>query len=148
MAIMDAPRVAARLGGRRVLRRQVRSLADLEALVRQGLPWGALRVFLAGAAPGTQDQTWLADIVAPRTTRIRREREGRLSPEESERLERLARLTALAVLVLESEEEAHDFLFHAHPLLGGERPAALARSELGARQVEELLWRLEYSLPV
>jgi putative toxin-antitoxin system antitoxin component (TIGR02293 family) len=148
MAIVDAPRVAARLGGRSVLRRQVRSVTDLEALVREGLPWRALRAFLAGTARGAQDQTWLADIVAPRTTRIRRERDGRLSPEESERLERLARLTALAAMVLESEAEAQDFLFHPHPLLGGERPAALARSELGARQVEELLWRLEYSLPV
>jgi putative toxin-antitoxin system antitoxin component (TIGR02293 family) len=107
-----------------------------------------LCVFLAAASPAAQDQAWLADIVAPRTTRVRREREGRLSPEESERLERLARLTALAAQVLESEVEAQDFLFQPHPLLRGEKPAALARSELGARQVEDLLWRLEYSLPV
>jgi len=148
MADVDAPRVAARLGGRTVLRRQVRSIADLEAVVRQGLPWRSLRTFLMAAAPAANDQAWLADIVAPRTTRMRREREGRLSPEESERLERLARLTTLAAMVLDSETEAADWMLRPHPLFGGERPAALARTELGARQVEDLLWRLEYSLPV
>jgi len=148
MADVDAPRVAARLGGRTVLRRQVRSIADLEAVVRQGLPWRSLRTFLMAAAPAANDQAWLADIVAPRTTRIRREREGRLSPEESERLERLARLTTLAAMVLDSETEAADWMLRPHPLFGGERPAALARTELGARQVEDLLWRLEFSLPV
>lgn len=148
MAGLDAPRIAARLGGCTVLRRQVRSITDLEALVRQGLPWQALRVFLRAAAPAAPDQAWLADIVAPRTTRIRREREGRLSPEESERLERLARLTTLAAMVLESEPEAADWMLRPHPMLDGEKPAALARTELGARRVEDLLWRLEYSLPV
>ena len=148
MASLDALRIAERLGGRAVLRRSVRSVADLEALVREGLPWRALRVFLAAASSTPQDQAWLADIVAPRSTRVRRERQGRLSPEESERLERLARLTVLAATVLESEAEAHDFLLRPHPLLRGEKPAALARTELGARQVEDLLWRLEYSLPV
>ena len=147
MAGVDAPRIAARLGGRAVLRRQVRSIADLDAVVRQGLPWRALGVFLRAAAPAAPDQAWLADIVAPRTTRIRREREGRLSPEESERLERLARLTTLAAMVLESETEAAVWILRPHPLFGGEKPAALARTELGARQVEDLLWRLEYSLP-
>jgi putative toxin-antitoxin system antitoxin component (TIGR02293 family) len=147
MAGVDAPGIAARLGGRAVLRRQVRSIADLDAVVRQGLPWRALGVFLRAAAPAAPDQAWLADIVAPRTTRIRREREGRLSPEESERLERLARLTTLAAMVLESETEAAGWMLRPHPLFGGEKPAALARTELGARQVEDLLWRLEYSLP-
>jgi putative toxin-antitoxin system antitoxin component (TIGR02293 family) len=147
MPTVDAPRVARRLGGRPVLRRTIRSVADLEAVVRQGLPWRALRVFLAATALGPQEQGWLADIVAPRTTRIRREREGRLSPEESERLERLARLASLAATVLESETDARAFLFRPHPLFRGEKPAALARTELGARQVEDLLWRLEYSLP-
>ena len=147
MAIVDAPRVAARLGGRAVLRREVRSLADLDAVVRDGLPWRALSAFLRAAAGNVQSRTWLADIVAPRTTRLRREREGRLSPEESERLERLARLTALAERVLESPAEAGEWLVRPQPLLGGQRPGALARTELGARQAEDMLWRLEYSLP-
>lgn len=147
MAVLDAPRVAAQLGGRPILRRNVRSLADLDAIVQAGLPWRALRAFLVRASRNTQTQAWLADIVAPRSTRVRREREGRLSPEESERLERLARLLALAERVLESPDGAREWLLGPQPVLGGERPAALARTDLGARQVENVLWRLEYSLP-
>ena len=54
---------------------------------------------------------------------------------------------ALAEEVWESREDARQFLTTPHALLDGERPLDLAQSELGARRVEELLWRLEYSLP-
>ena len=41
-----------------------------------------------------------------------------------------------------------EFLLSAQPQLDGERPVDLARSDLGARQVEQLLMKLEYALPV
>jgi len=65
---------------------------------------------------------------------------------QSERLERLARVMALAEDVWESRDDARRFLTTPHALLG-ERPLDLAQTELGARRVEDLLWRLEYSLP-
>ena len=71
----------------------------------------------------------------------------RLTPEESERLERLARLAALAEHVWEDAALAHEFLVSPQPQLGGERPVDLARSDLGAREVEALLHRIEYALP-
>ena len=61
--------------------------------------------------------------------------------------ERLARVMALAEEVWESREDARQFLTTPHALLDGERPLDLARNELGARRVEGLLYRLEYSLP-
>ncbi|HSL82600.1 MAG TPA: MbcA/ParS/Xre antitoxin family protein [Thermoanaerobaculia bacterium] len=64
----------------------------------------------------------------------------------SERLERLARMTALAEEVWEDAELAHEFLTSPQPQLGGASPADLARSDLGTRQVEELLRRIEHSL--
>ncbi len=65
----------------------------------------------------------------------------------SERLERLARMTVLAEEVWEDAELAHEFLTSPQPQLGGARPTDLARTDLGTRQVEELLNRIEYSLP-
>jgi putative toxin-antitoxin system antitoxin component (TIGR02293 family) len=70
------------------------------------------------------------------------------SSEERGRLERLARMTALAEQVWEDRALAHQFLNAAQPQLGGERPIILAQTEEGARQVERLLLKLEYSLPV
>ncbi|HEU4800648.1 MAG TPA: antitoxin Xre/MbcA/ParS toxin-binding domain-containing protein, partial [Gemmatimonadales bacterium] len=79
-----------------------------------------------------------------KTTLHRRER---LTADESARLERLARMTALAEQVWEDEERAREFLVSAQPQLDGERPVDLARSDLGTREVEALLYRIEYALP-
>jgi len=67
---------------------------------------------------------------------------------ESKRLQRLARITALAEEVWDVPALAHEFLTSPQPQLGGERPVDLARNELGTRQVEGLLFKLEHSLPV
>ena len=63
-------------------------------------------------------------------------------------MERLARMTALAEAVWENQVLAHEFLTSPQPQLAGERPVDLAMSDLGTREVEDLLFRLEYSLPV
>jgi len=71
----------------------------------------------------------------------------RRSKTESERMERLARMTALAEEVWEDPDLAHEFLTSPQPQLGGRRPVELADSDLETRRVEEILFRLEYSLP-
>jgi putative toxin-antitoxin system antitoxin component (TIGR02293 family) len=71
-----------------------------------------------------------------------------LKPEEGERVERLARVMALAEDAFGSADDARRFLVTPHPELAGERPLETAQTELGARQVEEVLWRMEYGLPV
>lgn len=138
--------VVAALGGRTALRRDVHSLAELSAMVEAGLPVRSLSR-LSGSFPPA-DREKVASTVAPRTTRLRRTEAGVLSTAESERLERIARLTALASHVLESDVEGRRFLLAPHTLLGGHTPLELAVTDLGARRVEEILWRLEYSLPV
>lgn len=90
--------------------------------------------------------TELRHRIVPRTTLHRRG--DRLSPDESERLERLARIVAMAEEVWEDAALAREFLVSPQPQLGGERPVDLARSDLGAREVEHLLYSIEYSLPV
>jgi putative toxin-antitoxin system antitoxin component (TIGR02293 family) len=61
---------------------------------------------------------------------------------------RLARVTATAEQLLRAHDEARDFLATPHPLLGGQRPLDVAQSEIGAQQVEEILWRMAYGIPV
>jgi putative toxin-antitoxin system antitoxin component (TIGR02293 family) len=143
---LDAGAVAESLGGKRVLRAEVRTIADLNRLVMAGLPFRSLRRFSAWYHPDRR--TGIEQLVVPRTTMLRRERTGTLSVEESERLERVARITALAEHVLESHEEAEQFLTSPHALLDGVAPLELAATDLGARRVEAILWNLEYGLPV
>ena len=115
---------------------------DRTHLMAKGTPF-----LLPVAIDATNDRE-AAEIkyrIVPKTTLARRRR---LTLEESERLERLARITVLAEDVWENEADAHEFLHSEQYQLGGARPIDLARSDLGAREVEELLMKLEYSLPV
>jgi putative toxin-antitoxin system antitoxin component (TIGR02293 family) len=143
---IKASDVARILGGKRVLRRRVRSVNDLREVVEAGLPVESLRRAVEAAAGEGRDANELLHGIVPKTTLLRRHR--LLNVEESQRLERLARVVALANEVWEDPERSREFLFGVQPSLGGTRPVDLARSELGARQVEELLYQMEYSLPV
>ncbi|HEX3235567.1 MAG TPA: antitoxin Xre/MbcA/ParS toxin-binding domain-containing protein [Gemmatimonadales bacterium] len=142
----DVGRVVQHLGGRKVLREHLASVADVERAVGKGLPYASLTHVIRGYPE--RQQRHVQEIVLPRSTLQRREGEGRLKPAESERLERIARLTALAEQVWESPEEAQRFLTTDHPMLEGQAPLDLAATDLGTRRVEALLWKLEYSLPV
>ncbi len=77
----------------------------------------------------------------------RRKRSERLSNAESERLYRIAFLIARAVQVLGSLEGAQHWLDTGKRALGGATPLAFAKTEPGAREVEDLLGRIEYGIP-
>ena len=142
----DVLRVVETLGGPKVLREKLFTIADLERAIGRGLPFAALK-YVVRHFPERQ-KTRVQQIVMPRSTLQRREEEGRLRPAESERLERIARLATLAEQVWESEEAAQQFLTTPHPLLDNQAPLDLAATDLGTRRVETLLWSLEHSLPV
>lgn len=144
--MIDAPEIANLLGGERMLKRSVTTLEDLRQAVDSGLPVASLRRVVRRVAGGVVAETELTHRLVPRTTLQRRGQ--RLSPRESEHLERLARMTVLAEHVWEDATHAHEFLTSPQPQLGDRRPVDLAASDLGTRQVEELLMRLEYALPV
>lgn len=73
-------------------------------------------------------------------------RRNKLTAEESGRAERLARVYATAQYVWDSDEDARTFLHTPHPMLSGQTPLDVSMSELGARRVEELLWKLFYGI--
>ncbi|HEY0872296.1 MAG TPA: antitoxin Xre/MbcA/ParS toxin-binding domain-containing protein [Vicinamibacterales bacterium] len=138
-------RVARVLGGRAVLRRTVRTWLDLDQLVREGLPKASLQVVARRVvADGTSASDFVYSVVPSATFK----RRDRLSVEESERTERLARVIALAETVWGDEEQARAFLNRPHPLLDDETPLSVARTEIGARRVEQLLSDVEQGLPL
>jgi putative toxin-antitoxin system antitoxin component (TIGR02293 family) len=146
--VISSAAVAHILGGRKILHRDVRSFRDLEQLVASGLPSASLMSTVRYVVPDTDQRarTKLADALVPRITRRRRTTSLKL--DESERVERLARIMALAEFVWEDHAEAQVFMATPHSMLGGRTPTEAAATELGARQVEDILWKLEYSLPV
>lgn len=120
------------------------TLRDLRRALEEGLPVEALDRITGEICPDPDEALRLKHAVIPRTTLRRR---SRLTLEEGERTERLARLLVLAEEVWEDGGAAREFLLSPQPQLGDERPVDLARSELGVREVEELLHRIEHALP-
>lgn len=120
---------------------------DLADRVGRGLSVDALDRVCAKIAP--DDPSFRYRIV-PRATLARRQRAAgrRLSRDESDRVARIARIWEFAMDVWKSEDAAHRFLSSPHMLLGGRVPCDFAlASELGAREVEDLLGRLKYGIP-
>ena len=81
-----------------------------------------------------------------KATLHRRKAEGKLDPAESDRVVRFARLVGKAVEVLESEENARHWLTSPQYGLGGAVPLEYAETEVGAREVEDLLGRIDYGV--
>jgi putative toxin-antitoxin system antitoxin component (TIGR02293 family) len=81
-----------------------------------------------------------------KATLHRRRIAGRLDPAESDRVVRFARLLGRAVEVLESEENARKWLKSPQVGLGGAVPLEYAETEVGAREVEDLLGRIDYGV--
>src|SRR6266571_1276334 len=100
--------------------------------VEQGLRFQALERFQKNTRFSTSD---LADLVAIKLRTLhRRKEQGRLEPEESDRLLRVSRVFAKALELFEGDAEAARRWFHTPAkALGGERPIALARTDLGSR---------------
>lgn len=81
-----------------------------------------------------------------KATLHRRKTAGRLDLSESDRVVRYARLLGTAVEVLESVENARLWLTSPQVGLGGAVPLEYAETEVGAREVEDLLGRIEYGV--
>jgi putative toxin-antitoxin system antitoxin component (TIGR02293 family) len=118
---------------------------ELRERVEAGLPFGALEHFQRKVGMSLAD---LADLVQiPLRTLTRRKESGRLQMEESDRLVRASRIFSQALELFEGDlEAAKSWLADPQPALGGVTPLAMARTGVGAREVEALIGRLEHGV--
>ena len=123
-------------------------VSDTHALierVEKGFTYGAFENLL-----GLLDltSTELADLLQiPRRTLTRRKRAGRFPTDESERLLRLSRVLDAAVELFEGDRNrAVKWLRSPNRALNGEAPLDMAKTEIGAHEVENLIGRLEYGV--
>ncbi|HVN45880.1 MAG TPA: antitoxin Xre/MbcA/ParS toxin-binding domain-containing protein [Steroidobacteraceae bacterium] len=131
-----------RLGGHTTFGREVSSDADLAQVVSRRIPLKALKhVQSAGTFTDGEIQEF---IIPARTRRHRAEKKERLTVEESDRLVRLTRIQAIAEDVLGDTSKAHKWLRQPLGELGGRPPLELARTEAGARVIEQILARIDW----
>jgi putative toxin-antitoxin system antitoxin component (TIGR02293 family) len=141
---MIAENVAERLGGAKVLKREIRSDLDLAEAIHEGLSYQALEHVLTS---DDLEPTEAYALVGSRRTLMRKKKEcTKLSPAESDRLARVVRIIARAEEALGDREKARRWLRKANRALGGKRPLDLLDSDAGTRMVERTLGRIEHGV--
>ena len=117
----------------------------LTRMVRQGLPPSAAEHIAEYYGLSYQQVSELIGISIRTLERHRRENKP-LSPVQSDRLLRYARVAARTEAVFENTWAAQNWLKRANPALGGEIPMYLLDTEMGAKQVDDVLVRIEYGV--
>ena len=114
-------------------------------LVRAGFPFSRLAIFQkATALPWDKVARFVA---IPQRTMSRRQNEGKLQPDESDRVWRAAAIFDRAVELFEGDVEAARHWLQTPQLgLGGEIPLEFASTGVGSQEVEHLIIRLEHGV--
>ena len=132
------------LGGREARNGPVDSPEDLKNWIREGLPFKSLERVMERFGIAREEISSILDL--PARTLARRKQEQRLRRDESDRLFRLVRIAAQASRVLGSMEKAARWLHSPNRALGGKPPLESLDTDLGSRQVEEVLGRIEHGV--
>ena len=130
-----------KLGGHRALGTNVSSEADLARIVHRGI-----RLVVLGhlARAGFSKREIERFIIPARTWRHRKTKKEPLSIEESDRVVRLTRIQALAEDVFGDVAKANGWLREGLGILDGKSPLEVARTESGARLIEQMLAKLDW----
>jgi putative toxin-antitoxin system antitoxin component (TIGR02293 family) len=135
-------RIQDKLGGRAILGREVRSEADLAHLIMDRLP---LTVLVHVRYHGYFTEQEITTYVIPaRTRRHREKRSEPLNIEESDRLVRLTRIKSLAEQTFEDVEKANHWLNTPLGIISAQKPIELAKTDAGARLIEQLLAKIAW----
>jgi putative toxin-antitoxin system antitoxin component (TIGR02293 family) len=118
---------------------------ELIEQIEKGFPFDSLKKFEANS--GVEAAMVVSILGIPERTLARRRTAGRLAPEESERLLRISTVFEKAVGLFDGDvASAVQWLTTPKKALGGETPLRYARTEPGAREVENLIGRVEHGV--
>lgn len=119
--------------------------AKMLAKIRGGLHFRAVKFLEVGLAATQKEIAQVLTI--PQSTLTRRKAEGRLHGGESDRAVRFAQLKDSALALMQGNNDAAiAWLRTPLDILGGETPLQHATTELGARDVEDLIGRIRHGV--
>lgn len=142
MSMLSTESLVEALGGRKVLKGRIANLDQLREAAKSGLPYASLEAVIVKLRLGREEAA--AVLHLPQRTIARRKKEQRLQADESDRVLRLARIGAQASATLGNEEKATRWLRRPNRALGNRTPLELLDNDIGSRQVEEILARMEH----
>ena len=140
----ETRKIVALLGGPKVFPKRISDETDLRKALRNGFPYASFEALLEVLDLRSRDLAKLVGVAA--RTLARRRTNNQLSPIESDRLYRVAYITRLAADALGSLDKARAWLHEENQALGGGSPVSFLDTEIGERQVEELLNRVNYGI--
>lgn len=111
--------------------------------IKEGVALDVYNTLKAGM--NVSDKVLALTMNLPERTLLRRKYEGRFKPDESEKIIRLVRLFELAKDVL-GETEAGKWMQEQCLAFGFKTPLEYADTELGAQEVEEVLYRIKFTM--
>ncbi|HEX6047569.1 MAG TPA: antitoxin Xre/MbcA/ParS toxin-binding domain-containing protein [Pyrinomonadaceae bacterium] len=124
---------------------KVKDSIDLVKHVENGLAFTVVEALQQQMNLAAKEMARLLDIKF--RTFLRRKEAGRLQPAESDRVLRTSRLFARARDLFDGDQEAaRDWLMTPQRALGGAIPLDIAKTEVGAREVEQIIGRLEHGV--
>ena len=121
-----------------------RDTDHIVGILKKGFPVSAFEDLQAEM--GVSAKTLAATTNIATRTLTRRKREGRLHTDESERLYRVAALFDRAIEVLGDKASARHWFATPKRAFANRSPLEYADTEPGARQIEDLLGRLEHGV--
>ncbi len=118
---------------------------DLIKRVEKGFSYKALESIQRIVGLATPEFAPLVQMTA--RTLARRKETGRLESDESDRLLRISRIIGQSISLFEGDfEAARTWLKSPVLALGNKSPIELCATEIGAREVENLIGRLEHGV--
>ena len=118
------------------------TLTQVRDALRQGVPREAFERIRGDLGVSAEE---LADILGIPTRTLAR-RTDRFKPDESERILRVGSVAQKALDVLEDKQSARRWMTQPKIALGGLTPLRCCDTEMGAREVEALLGRIEHGV--
>lgn len=114
-------------------------------MIDKGLPYTAFERLQKNTGFTTDQLLDLLQI--PRRTLARRKAAGKFAAGESDRLVRLARVYGRALYFFDGDAHgATDWLTDGQFAFGGVAPLEMTRTEVGAQEVETLIFQLEHGV--
>jgi putative toxin-antitoxin system antitoxin component (TIGR02293 family) len=129
---------------RKTLRAKGKHPSELIRQIQKGLRFSELETLQNSI--GMPFEQLAAKLCISRSTLQRRKAAGRLSPDESDKVMRFLRLLEHATNVFGDVDKARAWLKFPQRGLGGAVPLDYAETEVGAREVDNLLGRIDYGV--
>jgi putative toxin-antitoxin system antitoxin component (TIGR02293 family) len=133
------------LGGASVFKgRAVPTSAEVRERIKKGLPYRSLESVRERLQLSVTEAVSVLHM--PARTLARRRQTRKLDADESDRLYRIARVAAHAFAVFGAEDKAALWLRRPNRALNGDLPLDLLDTDIGARQIEDVLGRIEHGV--